>query len=158
MLCKCQVSVSAMPMLVLCRCKCHVFVGYVIVNTRTCARTHTHTLPPPINTHPLQTWQRVIGAALLASCLVNVGTVLSVSAMSVGATTSFIGAAFFGVQVVRGYIQVRLGRLALFTFAPSVYHSLTTPNNVSATAWLRGKARCKCMPAVGCTLCMEHVG
>jgi len=48
----------------------------------------------------------VIGAALLASCLVNVGTVLSVSAMQAGATTSFLGAAFFGFQMLRNYIQV----------------------------------------------------
>lgn len=56
----------------------------------------------------VQAWQRVIGAALLASCLVNVGTVLSVSAMQAGATTSFLGAAFFGFQMLRNYIKVRL--------------------------------------------------
>lgn len=54
----------------------------------------------------LQAWQRVIGAALFASCLINVGTVLKVSAMAVGATTSFIGAAFFGFQMLKGYIQI----------------------------------------------------
>ena len=60
------------------------------------ARTHTHT----------QAWQRVIGAALLASCLVNVGTVLSVSAITTAANTSFVGAAFFGFQMLRSYVQV----------------------------------------------------
>ncbi|KAF5832280.1 putative ABC transporter [Dunaliella salina] len=54
----------------------------------------------------VQAWQRVIGAALLASCLVNVGTVLKVSAMQAGATTSFVGAAFFGFHMVRNYITV----------------------------------------------------
>ncbi len=48
----------------------------------------------------------MIAAALLASMLVNVGTVLSVSALSTGATASFVAAAFFGLQVVKGYLKV----------------------------------------------------
>jgi hypothetical protein len=54
----------------------------------------------------VQAWQRVIGAALFASTLVNVGTVLSVSAMSMGATASFVGAAFFGLQMLKNYLKV----------------------------------------------------
>lgn len=54
----------------------------------------------------VQAWQRVVAAALGASTLVNVGTVLSVSAVSAGATASFIGAAFFGVMLLKNYLKV----------------------------------------------------
>lgn len=47
----------------------------------------------------LEVWQRTIASALAASLLVNVGTVLSVSALSVGATASFVGA---GERAERG--------------------------------------------------------
>ena len=40
----------------------------------------------------VEAWQRLIACALAASMLVNVGTVLSVSALQVGATASFLGA------------------------------------------------------------------
>jgi hypothetical protein len=55
----------------------------------------------------VQAWQQVVGAALVASTLVNVGTVLSVSALAAGATASFSGAALFGVIMLQGYLKVR---------------------------------------------------
>lgn len=54
----------------------------------------------------VQIWQRVIGAALAASTLVNIGTVLSVSALTAGATASFAGAALFGVVLLKNYLKV----------------------------------------------------
>lgn len=46
-----------------------------------------------------QAWQRVIAAALLCSTLVNVGTVLSVSALGAQATAAFVGAGLLALQV-----------------------------------------------------------
>ena len=54
----------------------------------------------------VQAWQRVVASALLASCLVNVGTVLSVSALATGASLSFAGAAVFGLAAASGYLKV----------------------------------------------------
>lgn len=54
----------------------------------------------------VQAWQRVVAAALAASTLVNVGTVLSVSAAAAGATASFVGAGFFGLMMVSGYLKI----------------------------------------------------
>ncbi len=54
----------------------------------------------------VQAWQRVVAAALAASTLVNVGTVLSVSALSTGATLSFAGAGVFGVMLMASYLKV----------------------------------------------------
>ncbi len=48
----------------------------------------------------------MIGAALAASTLVNIGTVLSVSALTAGATASFAGAALFGVVLLKNYLKV----------------------------------------------------
>jgi hypothetical protein len=55
----------------------------------------------------VQAWQQVVSAAVVASALVNVGTVLSVSALATGATASFTGAAFFGLLMLKGYLKVR---------------------------------------------------
>ena len=54
----------------------------------------------------VEVWQRVVAAALAASMLVNVGTVLSVSALSTGATASFVGAAYFALAAAKGYFKV----------------------------------------------------
>ena len=54
----------------------------------------------------VEVWQRIVAAALMASALVNVGTVLSVSALSTGATASFVGAAYFALAAVKGYLKV----------------------------------------------------
>ncbi|GIM03175.1 hypothetical protein Vretimale_7990, partial [Volvox reticuliferus] len=54
----------------------------------------------------VQAWQRVIVAALAASTLVNIGTVLSVSALTAGATASFAGAAMFGLMLLKNYFKV----------------------------------------------------
>ncbi|EFJ49735.1 hypothetical protein VOLCADRAFT_104180 [Volvox carteri f. nagariensis] len=54
----------------------------------------------------VQAWQRVIAAALAASTLVNIGTVLSVSALTTGATASFVGAALFGFMLLKNYLKV----------------------------------------------------
>ncbi|GLC36873.1 hypothetical protein PLESTB_000183500 [Pleodorina starrii] len=54
----------------------------------------------------VQAWQRVIAAALAASTLVNIGTVLSVSALTAGATASFAGAALFGLMLLKNYLKV----------------------------------------------------
>lgn len=54
----------------------------------------------------VQAWQRVVASALVASTLVNVGTVLSVSAMATGATLSFAGAGVFGLLLVGNYLKV----------------------------------------------------
>lgn len=54
----------------------------------------------------VQAWQKVVSSALVTSTLVNVGTVLSVSAMATGATLSFAGAGVFGVMLLANYLQV----------------------------------------------------
>jgi hypothetical protein len=54
----------------------------------------------------VQAWQRVVATALVASTLVNVGTVLSVSAMATGATVSFAGAGVFGLMLLANYLKV----------------------------------------------------
>jgi hypothetical protein len=51
--------------------------------------------------------QRLMTSALMASTLVNVGTVLSVSAMSRAATASFVGAAFAGAMVLVNWLKVK---------------------------------------------------
>jgi len=51
-------------------------------------------------------------AAVVASMLVNVGTVLSVSAMTVAASASFIAAGFTGFGVLANFVKV------LFPSAP----------------------------------------
>lgn len=56
----------------------------------------------------VQLQQKVMTTAVVASMLVNVGTVLSVSAMSIAASVSFIGAGFAGVGVLANWIQVPL--------------------------------------------------
>ncbi len=55
----------------------------------------------------VQAWQQVIASALVASTLVNVGTVLSVSALAAGATASFTGAALFGIMMLSGFLKVK---------------------------------------------------
>jgi len=55
----------------------------------------------------VQAWQKVVGAALATSTLVNVGTVLSVSAMSAAATASFAGAGFFGLILLSSYLKAQ---------------------------------------------------
>lgn len=52
--------------------------------------------------------QKAMMAAVAASMLVNVGTVLSVSAMSTAATFSFVGAALCGVMTVANLLKVTL--------------------------------------------------
>jgi len=54
----------------------------------------------------MELWQRVIGATLIASMLVNVGTVLSVSAAATGASASFFGAAGCALLALKNYIKV----------------------------------------------------
>lgn len=54
----------------------------------------------------VQAWQRVVASALVASTLVNVGTVLTVSAMTTGATVSFAGAGVFGLLLLGNYLKV----------------------------------------------------
>lgn len=52
-------------------------------------------------------------AAVMASMLVNVGTVLSVSAMSVAASLSFAAAGFAGVGVLANWVKVSQSRAPL---------------------------------------------
>ena len=54
----------------------------------------------------LQLQQKMLTTAVLASMLVNVGTVLSVSAMSVAASASFVAAGFGGIGVLVNWIKV----------------------------------------------------
>ena len=54
----------------------------------------------------VEAWQRIVAATLFASMLVNVGTVLSVSALSTGATAAFVGAAYFAFAAAKGYLKV----------------------------------------------------
>ncbi len=51
--------------------------------------------------------QKVMTSAVAASTLVNVGTVLSVSAMSFAATASFIGAGLAGIVLLANWIKVK---------------------------------------------------
>ncbi len=50
--------------------------------------------------------QNVTAGALASSTLVNVGTVLSVSAMTTAATVSFTGAAVFGMFALISWVKV----------------------------------------------------
>jgi hypothetical protein len=43
---------------------------------------------------------------LAASALVNVGTVLSVSALSTGANAAFAAATYFALMAIKGYFKV----------------------------------------------------
>eukprot|EP00878_Enallax_costatus_P019345 GHUV01020408.1.p1 GENE.GHUV01020408.1~~GHUV01020408.1.p1 ORF type:complete len:557 (+),score=208.71 GHUV01020408.1:1417-3087(+) len=54
----------------------------------------------------VQAWQKVVASALAASTLVNVGTVLQVSAVTTGATLSFAGAGIFGIMLLANYLTV----------------------------------------------------
>jgi hypothetical protein len=54
----------------------------------------------------VQAWQKLVAAALCASTLVNVGTVLSVSALQTAATACFAGAGLFGVMALSAYLKV----------------------------------------------------
>lgn len=54
----------------------------------------------------VQAWQRVVVSALMASTLVNVGTVLSVSALKTHANVSFVGAALAAFIMLKNYLQV----------------------------------------------------
>lgn len=58
----------------------------------------------------VQAWQRVVSSALVTSTLVNVGTVLSVSAMGTGAALSFAGAGLFGLMLLGNYLKARRAR------------------------------------------------
>jgi hypothetical protein len=51
--------------------------------------------------------QKVMTAAVVASMLVNVGTVLSVSAMTVAASASFIAAGFTGFGVLANFVKLK---------------------------------------------------
>lgn len=54
----------------------------------------------------VEQWQRIVASALTASMLVNVGTVLSVSALATASTASFVGAAVFGLFTMQGYLKI----------------------------------------------------
>lgn len=56
----------------------------------------------------LQAMQKVMGNAMAACTLLNVGTVLSVSALEVAASASFIAAGFFGIATLINFLKVRL--------------------------------------------------
>ena len=51
--------------------------------------------------------QKVTTAALVASTLVNVGTVLSVSAMARASQASFVGAGVWGLQVLINWAKLK---------------------------------------------------
>ena len=59
-----------------------------------------------IDLFSLQLQQKVMTTAVVASMLVNVGTVLSVSAMTFAASASFAAAGFSGVGVLANWIKV----------------------------------------------------
>jgi hypothetical protein len=63
--------------------------------------------PTPIVTAPLQAQQKAVTTAIVASTLVNVGTVLSVSAMRVAANFSFAGATFFGLSTLLSLLKIK---------------------------------------------------
>lgn len=50
--------------------------------------------------------QKVVGNAMAACTLLNVGTVLSVSALEVAASASFIAAGFFGIATLVNFLKV----------------------------------------------------
>lgn len=60
----------------------------------------------------------MVAAALFASMLVNVGTVLSVSALTTQATASFVGAAFFAFQTIKSYLKVCCAQGKLKVYSP----------------------------------------
>jgi hypothetical protein len=55
----------------------------------------------------LQAQQKAVTTAIVASTLVNVGTVLSVSAMRVAANFSFAGATFFGLSTLLSLLKIK---------------------------------------------------
>ena len=56
----------------------------------------------------MQLQQKVMTTAVVASMLVNVGTVLSVSAMTFAASASFVAAGFSGFGVLANWIKVQI--------------------------------------------------
>jgi hypothetical protein len=55
----------------------------------------------------LQAQQQAVTTAIVASTLVNVGTVLSVSAMRTAANISFAGATFFGLSTLLSLLKIK---------------------------------------------------
>jgi predicted unusual protein kinase regulating ubiquinone biosynthesis (AarF/ABC1/UbiB family) len=55
----------------------------------------------------VQAQQKAVTTAIVASTLVNVGTVLSVSAMRVAANFSFAGATFFGLSTLLSLLKIK---------------------------------------------------
>lgn len=54
----------------------------------------------------VEVWQRLLACALAASMLVNVGTVLSVSALSIQASASFLGAGLMAFMALKDWLKV----------------------------------------------------
>lgn len=86
---------------------CHVLTPPISFGIAACSITPKFLLLPQWVLLPgAQAWQRVILAALGISTLVNIGTVLSVSALTAGATASFAGAALFALMLLKNYFKV----------------------------------------------------
>jgi hypothetical protein len=85
----------------------------------------------------VQAWQRVVSCALVASTLVNVGTVLSVSAMATGASLSFAGAGVFGLLLLSNYMKVGWG-----SFFCIAYYLVCWVVQCGWSVWLQA---CCCM-------------
>ncbi len=82
--------------------------GYQQTKTELALMTQEHYTPhiSQCSVSCLQLQQKVMTTAILASMLVNVGTVLSVSAMTFAASASFAAAGFSGVGVLANWIKV----------------------------------------------------
>lgn len=68
----------------------------------------------------LQAMQKVVTNALAACTLVNVGTVLSVSALEVAASFSFVAAGVFGLATLATWLKVCSALLLLLGLSVSV--------------------------------------
>ena len=55
----------------------------------------------------VQASQKMTNALMLTTCMMNIGTLFSVSAMATAATASFVGASAFGLISLINFVKVR---------------------------------------------------
>ena len=55
----------------------------------------------------VQASQKMTNSLMLTTCMMNIGTLFSVSAMATAATASFVGASAFGLISLINFVKVR---------------------------------------------------
>ena len=99
--------------------------------------------------------QKVMSNALAACTLLNVGTVLSVSALELAASASFVAAGVFGLVTVASWFKV-----CLFPFLPWRALSYFVPPSSFGTPLPSPKQAqnmCACLRVIGRMLMRMHV-